>query len=264
MSVVSAVGYAYFSPSIMEIVDLANGRLLRLVGPACDYFGNLSVLSSDSRPGRCQRLRQLESGARAPAARRTAGLVRVRQQHRARALSPNDKQLAIANSTNDGQVTILDAATDRTLACSPPTPGRSRPCVRPDSALLATASIDHTVLISTPRRDKSCACSTTPTPSTTSPSTPTAKACATLDFDGTIRIWDACTDCQMPRLSTQKNGHAPTHPVRAARSCAKKASLSRASAGTRLRAIRRTLPDPSREENCRMMTERGAASPVSA
>ena len=28
--------------------------------------------------------------------------------------------------------------------------------------------------------------------------TPDGKSVATLDFDGTIRIWDACTDCENP------------------------------------------------------------------
>lgn len=200
VSVVSAVGYAYYPPSIMEIVDLANGRLLRLVGPACDYFGWTSyVFSSDSRllaaVNGCGQLEVWNTST----GRRVGRLVSFGFVNNIGPVrfSPNGKQLAIANSTNDGQVTILDAATDRTLAVlTAHTRQVQDLAYSPDSALLATASIDHTVLIWDAQTGQELRVLDHPDAVNNVAFNPDSQSVATLDFDGTIRIWDACTDCQ--------------------------------------------------------------------
>jgi WD40 repeat protein/DNA-binding SARP family transcriptional activator len=200
VSVVSAVGYAYYPPSIMEIVDLASGRLLRLVGPACDYFGWSSyVFSSDSRllaaVNGCGQLEVWDTST----GRRVGRLVSFGFVNNIGPVrfSPNGKQLAIANSTNDGQVTILDRATDRTLAVlTAHTRQVQDLAYSPDSALLATASIDHTVLIWDARTGQELRVLDHPDAVNNVAFSPDSQSVATLDFDGTIRIWDACNACQ--------------------------------------------------------------------
>jgi WD40 repeat protein/DNA-binding SARP family transcriptional activator len=200
VNVVSAVGYAYYPPSIMEIVDVANGRLLRLVGPSCDYFGWTSyVFSPDSRllaaVNGCGQLEVWNTST----GRRVERLVSFGFVNNIGPVrfSPNGKQLAVANSTNDGQVTILDAATDRTVAVlTNHTRQVQDLAYSPDSALLATASIDHTVLIWDAHTGQELRVLDHPDAVNNVAFSPDGKSVATLDFDGTIRIWDACTGCE--------------------------------------------------------------------
>jgi WD40 repeat protein/DNA-binding SARP family transcriptional activator len=200
VNVVSAVGYAYYPPPIMEIVDLANGRLLRPVGPSCDYFGWTSyVFSPDSRllaaVNGCGQLEVWNTTT----GRRVGRLVSFGFVNNIGPVrfSPNGKQLAVANSTNDGQVTILDAATDRTVTVLTAHTRQVQDLgYSPDSALLATASIDHTVRIWDARTGQQLRVLDHPGAVNNVAFTPDGKSVATLDFDGTIRIWDACTDCE--------------------------------------------------------------------
>jgi WD40 repeat protein len=107
--------------------------------------------------------------------------------------------LAIASSTNDGQVTILDSATDRPVTVlTAHTRQVQDLAYRPDSALLATASIDHTVRIWDAHTGQQLRVLDHPDAVNNVAFTPDGKAVATLDFDGTIRMWDACTDCENP------------------------------------------------------------------
>ena len=200
VSVVSAVGYAYYPPSIMEIVDLANGRLLRLVGPACGLL-RLDLVRVQLRqpaPGRCQRLRAargLEHEHRPP--RRTAGPVRVRQQHRARALQP-ERQTVGGRGLDQRRPGHDPRRSDRSNArrSDCPHPAGPRPAYSPDSALLATASIDHTVLIWDARTGQELRVLDHPDAANNVAFSPDSQSVATLDFDGTIRMWDACHACQ--------------------------------------------------------------------
>jgi len=200
VNVVSAVGYAYYPPSIMEIVDLANGRLLRLGGPSCDYFGWTSyAFSPDSRllaaVSGCGQLEVWNTTT----GRRVGRLVSFGFVNNIGPVrfSPNGKQLAVANSTNDGQVTILDAATDRTVTVLTAHTRQTQDLAySPDSTLLATASIDHTVRIWDAHTGLQLRVLDHPDAVNNVAFTPDGKSVATLDFNGTIRIWDACTDCE--------------------------------------------------------------------
>jgi WD40 repeat protein/DNA-binding SARP family transcriptional activator len=220
VSVVSAVGYAYFPPSIMEIVDLANGRLLRLVGPSCDYFGWTSyVFSPDSRllaaVNGCGQLEVWNTST----GRRVGRLVSFGFVNNIGPVrfSPNGKQLAVANSTNDGQVTILDAVTDRTVTVlTAHTRQVQDLAYSPDSALLATASIDHTVRIWDAHTGQQLRVLDHPDAVNNVAFTPDGKSVTTLDFDGTIRIWDACTDCENASALLALAKQRVTRPLTAA------------------------------------------------
>jgi WD40 repeat protein len=202
VDVVSVVGYAYYPPSIMEVVDLATGRLLRLAGPSCDYFGWTSyAFSPDSRllaaVNGCGQLEVWNTST----GRRVGQLVSFGFVNNIGPVlfSPDGKQLAVANSTNDGQVTTLDAATDRTVAVlTAHTRQVQDLAYSPDSALLATASIDHSVRIWDAHTGQQLRVLDHPDAVNNVAFSPDGKSAATLDFDGTIRIWDACTDCQNP------------------------------------------------------------------
>ena len=195
----SAVGYAYPSAT-MEIVNLANGRLLRLVGPVCDYFGwtsyafspDGSLLAAISGCG------QLEVWSTSTG-RRVGQLVSfgfVTNIGPVR-FSLDDKQLAVADSTNDGQVTILDTATDQTVAVlTAHTRQVQDLAYSPDSTLLATASIDGTARIWDARTGQELRELDHPDAVNNVAFSPDGKSVATFDFDGTIRIWDACAACQ--------------------------------------------------------------------
>jgi WD40 repeat protein/DNA-binding SARP family transcriptional activator len=196
---VGGAGYAY-PPSTMEIVDLANGRLLHLVGPSCDYFGWTSyAFNPDGRllvaVNGCGQLEVWNTNT----GRRVGQLVSFGFVNNIGPVrfSPNGKQLAVANSTNDGQVTILDAATDRTVTVlTAHTRQVQDLAYSPDSALLATASIDHTVRIWDAHTGQQLRVLDHPDAVNNVAFTPDGKSVATLDFDGTIRVWDACTDCE--------------------------------------------------------------------
>jgi WD40 repeat protein len=200
VSVVSAVRYAYYPPAIMEIVDLANGRLLRLTGPPCDYFGWTSyVFSPDGRylaaVNGCGQLEVWNTST----GRRVGQIVSFGFVNNIGPVlfSPDGKQLAVANSTNDGQVTILSAATDRPVAVlAADTRQVQDLAYSPDSALLATASIDDTVRIWDAHTGQQLRVLDHPDAVNNVAFSPDGKSLATLDFNGTIRIWDACTDCQ--------------------------------------------------------------------
>jgi len=194
-----AVGYD-FPPATMEIVNLASGRVLHLVGPVCDYFGwtsyafspDGSLLAAISGCGQLEvwntstgrRVGQLVSFGFVT----NIGPVRF---------SPSGKQLAVANSTNDGQVTILDTATDHTVAVlTAHTRQVQDLAYSPDSALLATASIDGTARIWDARTGQELRELDHPDAVNNVAFSPDGKSVATLDFDGSIRIWDACAACQ--------------------------------------------------------------------
>jgi WD40 repeat protein/DNA-binding SARP family transcriptional activator len=200
VNVVSAVGYAYYPPSIMEIVDVADGRLLRLVGPSCAYFGWTSYdFSPDGRllaaVNGCGQLEVWDTST----GRRVGHMVSFGFVNNIGPVrfSPDGKQLAVANSTNDGQVTILARATDRTLAVlTAHTRQVQDLAYSPDSALLATASIDDTARIWDARTGRALRVLDHPDAVNNVAFSPDSQSVATLDFDGTIRVWDACTACQ--------------------------------------------------------------------
>ena len=195
-----SVGYA-FRPPTMEIVNLANGRVLHLVGPVCDpHFGWISYAFSPDGSllaaiSGCGQLEVWNTST----GRRVGQLVSfgfVTNIGPVR-FSPDGKQLAVANSTNDGQVTILDTATDQTVAVlTAHTRQVQDLAYSPDSALLATAGIDDTVRIWDARTGQELRELDHPDAVNNVAFSPDGKSLATFDFDGTIRIWDACTACQ--------------------------------------------------------------------
>jgi WD40 repeat protein len=199
---IAAVHYAYWPTPIMEIVDLANGRVLRLAGPVCVAFGWTSyAFSADGRLlGAVNGCGQLEVW-NTSTGRRVGHIVSFGFVNNIGPVrfSPNGKQLAVANSTNDGQVTILDAASDRTVTVlTAHTRQVQDLAYSPNSALLATASIDGTARIWDAHTGQQLRVLDHPDAVNNVAFSTDGKSVATLDFDGTIRIWDACTDCQNP------------------------------------------------------------------
>lgn len=186
----------------MEIVNLATGRVLRLVGPVCDYFGWTSYAFSPdggllAAISGCGQLEVWNTST----GRRVGQLVSFGFVTNIGPLrfSPDGKQLAVANSTNDGQVTILDTATDRTVAVlTAHTRQVQDLAYSPNSALLATASIDDTVRIWDAHTGQELRVLDHPDAVNNVAFSPDGESLATLDFDGTIRISDACTDCENP------------------------------------------------------------------
>jgi WD40 repeat protein len=184
----------------MEIVDLANGRLLRLGGPSCAYFGWTSYdFSPDSTVlaavNGCGQLEVWDTRT----GRRVGHMVSFGFVNNIGPVrfSPDGKQLAVANSTNDGQVTILDRATDRTVAVlTAHTRQVQDLAYSPDGALLATASIDDTARIWDARTGQELRVLDHPDAVNNVAFSPDSQSVATLDFHGTIRVWDACTACQ--------------------------------------------------------------------
>jgi WD40 repeat protein len=196
-----AVGYD-FPVATMEIVNVDNGRVRHLVGPVCDYFGWTSYAFSPdgSRLAAISGCGQLEvwntnTGRRVGQVVSFGFVTNIGPVR----FSPDGKQLAVANSTNDGQVTILDTATDHTVAVlTAHTRQVQDLAYSPDSALLATASIDQTVRIWDAHTGQQLRVLDHPDAVNNVAFSPDGQSLATLDFDGTIRIWDACADCQNP------------------------------------------------------------------
>jgi WD40 repeat protein/DNA-binding SARP family transcriptional activator len=191
-----------FAPPTMEIVNLASGRELRLAGPVCNHFGWTSYAFSPdgSRVAAVSGCGDLEVW-NTSTGRRVGHLVPFGFVTNIGPVlfSPDGKQLAVANSTNDGQVTILDAATERTVAVlTAHTRQVQDLAYSPNSALLATASIDQTVRIWDAHTGQPLRVLDHPDAVNNVAFSPDGQSLGTLDFDGTIRIWDGCADCQNP------------------------------------------------------------------
>jgi WD40 repeat protein len=113
--------------------------------------------------------------------------------------SPDNTQLAVANTGNSGQVSILDVATHKVVTVLTAHTGQVQDIAySPNGKLLATASLDHTVRIWDAHTGRPLRILQHPNPVDTVAFSPNSDKVATLDFAGTIRIWDACTDCENP------------------------------------------------------------------
>ena len=111
--------------------------------------------------------------------------------------SVDGEHVAVGNTNNVGQVSILDVASDQTVAVLKE---HTRTCGHRHSrmARCRTASLDGTARVWDARTGRPLRAIEHPEGVSNVAFSPDSRSLATLDFVGTIRVWDACTACEDP------------------------------------------------------------------
>jgi WD40 repeat protein len=113
--------------------------------------------------------------------------------------SPDGKEIAIANMDGLGQVGIIDATSGKLLeTLAGHTDRISSVAWTADERLFETASLDGTVRIWDPTNGRLLRTLDDGDPILGAAFSPDGTTIASMDTNGVIRLWDACTDCENP------------------------------------------------------------------